>query len=136
MVQVELHIAMLSLVLVLGPSTWMMLLVLQVLASYWSALAGQSQHITVFTLMMLVLDVKVNYNYSNEDLVLSNSCTLASNAAPCRTGQVQLVAGNIPNEGRVEVCIFNNVWSTVCDDSWSNIDATVVCRQLGYSAQG
>ena len=40
--QVELHTAMLTLVLVLVPSTWMMLLVLQVLASFWSALAGQS----------------------------------------------------------------------------------------------
>ena len=57
---------MLILVLVLDPSTWMMLLVLQVIVSYWSALADQSQHITVFTLLMLVLDVKVTYNYSNE----------------------------------------------------------------------
>ena len=40
--QVELHIAMLTLVLVLDPFTWMMLLVLQVLVSYWSALADQS----------------------------------------------------------------------------------------------
>ena len=41
-VQVELHIAMPTLVLVLDPSTWMMLLVLQVLVSYWSAPADQS----------------------------------------------------------------------------------------------
>ena len=40
--QVELHITMLSLVLVLDPSTWMMLCVLQVIANYWSALAAQS----------------------------------------------------------------------------------------------
>ena len=40
-VQVELHTAMLSLVLVLGPSTWMMLIVIQVIVNYWSAIAVQ-----------------------------------------------------------------------------------------------
>ena len=56
--------------------------------------------------------------------------------APCTTGQLQLAGSNIPNEGRVEVCIRTNVWSTVCDDSWGSDDATVVCRQLGYSTRG
>ena len=41
-IQVEFHIAMLGLVLVLDQFTWMMLLVLQVIVSYWSALADQS----------------------------------------------------------------------------------------------
>ena len=65
----------------------------------------------------------------------SNVTASITVAAPCRTGQLRLVGSNIPNEGRVEICM-DNVWGTVCDDLWSSIDATVVCRQLGYSTQG
>ena len=46
-----------------------------------------------------------------------------------------MAGGSIPNEGRVEICI-GNVWGTICDDGWGNNDATVVCRQLGYSTTG
>ena len=55
--------------------------------------------------------------------------------AACTTGQLRLEGGNIPNEGRVEICM-NNVWGTVCDDSWGSADAAVVCHQLGYFTQG
>ena len=50
-------------------------------------------------------------------------------------GDIRLVNGQSALEGRVEIC-FGNQWGTVCDDSWSSRDASVVCRQLGFLAEG
>ena len=53
----------------------------------------------------------------------------------CSHGDIKLAGSNAIMEGRVEVCL-NGLWGTVCDDLWTQVDANVACRQLGYSNLG
>ena len=56
-------------------------------------------------------------------------------ASNCEDGEVRLRGGQNEREGRVEIC-YNGVWGTVCDHGWDEIDANVVCTQLGYGQPG
>ena len=53
----------------------------------------------------------------------------------CSDGEVRLVGSEWSYEGTVEIC-FNNIWGLIADSGWSQPDAEVVCRQLGYQTQG
>lgn len=47
-------------------------------------------------------------------------------------GSVRLVGGEIYNEGNVEILQLGR-WGAICDRSWTVKEASVVCRQLGFS---
>ena len=53
----------------------------------------------------------------------------------CKHGDIRLTGRRYSTIGRVEVC-QNGIWGTVCSDSFDDKDASVVCRQLGYSPYG
>jgi len=58
--------------------------------------------------------------------------------AECNGTDVRLVDGVVSvNEtfGRVEIC-YGGLWGTVCDDFWDDVDASVVCTQIGVPSEG
>ena len=54
----------------------------------------------------------------------------ATHFSNCSDGELRLVDGADPSQGRVEVCI-NNAWGTICDNLFRTPDAKVICHQLG-----
>ncbi len=76
-------------------------------------------------------------------------------AAMCSHGEVRLVVGEDVDSfyegltdyndayydkdgltsGRVEVCVYGR-YGSVCHNPWTEMDASVICKQLGFSAYG
>ena len=50
-------------------------------------------------------------------------------------GAVRLHSRSEPSEGIVEFCDGFH-WGRVCADGWDANDAAVVCKELGYTADG
>ena len=50
----------------------------------------------------------------------------------CTDGELRLVNGSVPTEGRLEIC-FNHAWGNVCSNKGTSDGVLVVaCRTLGF----
>ena len=96
---------------------------------------------TVAMMNMQVSGVNVSksvyLNYTKQRFKFIHQFNICISVVLCQDGDVRLRRGRNATEGRVEIC-FNNQWGTICDasSSWSNSDANVVCKQLGFSPTG
>ena len=64
-------------------------------------------------------------------MIVAQECLLLSIDSTFKNGKVRLTNGLTQYEGRVEI-YWNSEWKLICNNDWDNLDALVVCRQLGY----
>ena len=74
-------------------------------------------------------------NATGSALALHEVCVVPGHVCDPVAGvcgpRTRLVDGSGPNNGRLEV-LYNGEWRGVCDDSWTQTNSDVVCRELGF----
>ena len=55
-------------------------------------------------------------------------------ATECRSGDITLLRGSSLSEGLLAMC-FEGEWILPCSDNWTDLEANVVCQQLGFQWQ-
>ena len=138
----QFHIPLLGLAMEVVQSGLTSSIALAMKVTCWTVLIVRLEFlVTVTMVMMLVFSVQVHRAFNTllwRDMLFTSHISLSvaiTTPVCCENGDIRLVNGSVINEGRVEIC-YDNQWGTACDDSFSSPEATVVCRQLGYSTVG
>ncbi len=114
--------------MVMRPESWIAPVVSTILVPMEMMLVSDVQSLILVRTHSLSLNITL--------LMFLLELFLNTVGAGCATGDIRLAGtGRSSAQGRVEVC-NDNQWGTICDDVWDNVDATVVCTQLGYSDLG
>jgi len=66
--------------------------------------------------------------------VWMDNIPVLTNPVDCADGEVQLA--NLASGGVAVLICSNRLLERVCGGGWNNRHAAVVCRQLGFSAEG
>lgn len=56
----------------------------------------------------------------------------ATREPECIDGDIRLAGGLSITGGRVEIC-HEGVWGSVCNQSFGDMEAKVICNQLGFT---
>lgn len=82
-----------------------------------------------------LVDCTTSASASSQEMNAGVVCQAPSTEmSTCSDGDVRLVGGASDLEGRVEICL-NNAWGTVCDSTFSEDEANVICGQTGVSGK-
>lgn len=74
-------------------------------------------------------------SYANASIDCGHQRDAGVTCTTCNNGDVRLVNSNDHLSGQVQIC-GGHQWNTICDDTFDDDDAGVVCRQLGFSQFG
>ena len=91
---------------------------------------------TVATLISYATHDRRNKSWPLHQLYFSDISLVVSGFQNInKDGDVRVIGGSYPWEGRVEIYISGS-WGTITDSDWTSDDAQAVCRKLGYFKPG